>query len=179
MVFLCLVLFVQVVVSAGNVGEKARQIGFGIYVPHVDHPVLSISCAQLRKEHRSVGFFRIGALPMAVAEEVVIEVRDPQYLVAALEQARLALNAGASDTVELRKVILRDPRQSQPVLAVAKVRMLPGGIWQISGGGASFITGKSQSFDEARLHLTGPLLGQLEWSEAGKPMFQSLVESPK
>lgn len=106
---------------AGPVRE-ARGVSVPIFVEGKARPVAAIRIDRVHRDHRRLGFFRVKALPVLVAEGVRLEVREPAGATNLLEELTRALQGLAGNrNVEARDVrILIGPSQ-QPVLEARRL----------------------------------------------------------
>jgi hypothetical protein len=88
--------------------RQARGLWVPIYIEPKPDPVASIRIDRVYRDHRRMGFFRVRALPVMVAQGVQLEVREPAGATNLLQELSRALEALAgSRGVEARQVSIR------------------------------------------------------------------------
>jgi hypothetical protein len=119
--------------------------------------------ATTQTEYQRCKFLCIGALPLLVAEQVRIEVRDASATAEVFAGLPEWLRApGKGRAVELRGFQLCGSEATSPVwLTAARVRLAPHGQWELSDGTVRQPDGSTQSFAHARLQITGEQTGRL------------------
>ena len=112
-------------------------------------------------EYQRKGFFRIGLLPMAVLEGVIIEVHDPQSLSNSLVQCNQCFGPRNAGVLELRDVQLVADGAITNRLVCGRARPAGGGKWELLDGVTFDSDAKRTEAPRAILHVTGPSAGQL------------------
>jgi hypothetical protein len=84
-------------------------------------------------DHQRKGFFKIGILPMLIAEGVVLDVEKPAKLQESLERIPPSMKRNhASGTIELRRVTIQLRSEPQASLRVGRMRPVDGlRAWQL------------------------------------------------
>lgn len=121
--------------SASTLG--AKDVRIPIYCAGRPEPAAIIHIKQIYKEHQRHGFFRIGALPLWVAQDVQIQLLTSDPHDPLLPQVSRALgpqNASLRRSLELRSLQVRVPHSDQPRLEAARVRINQDGSWNLLGG---------------------------------------------
>ena len=126
------------------------------------------------------GFFRIGVLPVAVADGVVIAFRDPAAVAEALMRAHGWLQPpGGGRSVELRRVVFRMPEGAGTNrLEVGLVRLGSTGQWKLTGGVAWHTAAGAGRLESAMLQVTGTHSGRLAGTESALPDFFKTTVPP-
>lgn len=108
-------------VCAGPV-RQARGVSVPLYVEGKSRPVAAIRIDRVYRDHRRLGFFRVRALPVLVAQGVRLEVREPAGATNLLEELTRALQALAGNrNFEARDVRLLIEGNEQPALEARRL----------------------------------------------------------
>lgn len=160
--------------TRSRLGEVQLKNGVvPIYVQGQQQPAAVIRLERTLKDFQTRGFFRIGVLPMVVADGVVIEFRNPAAVAETLARAHAWLKSpGGGRSVELRRVVFLMPEGAGTNrLAAGLVRFGGAGQWQLSAG-VSWQTGAGEGhLESALLQVTGPQSGRLSSAESALPDF--------
>jgi hypothetical protein len=114
-------------------GPRGR-ITVPLYARDSTQPVGVLRAERLRPDYERRGFFRIGVLPMLVAEEVTLEAQRVSDGARMLRQAALFLQAnGAERKLELRKVTCRFAGETPIELQCGRLVPTADG-WLATGG---------------------------------------------
>ena len=139
-----------------------RNLTIPLYEAAQPSPVAVLRIGEVRLDYQRKGFFRIGLLPMLVADEVSIDLGSAHNPLEALRRAcrRLEMphRAGA---LELRRVTVRFPPSLHSRLLAARVRFGQEGRWQISDGAVWEDGTRRVEASRGCLHLSGALAGQV------------------
>jgi hypothetical protein len=154
---------------ATTAAEPARDSRFSkrvvspVYGPASGGPIAVLRVATTQTEYQRCKFLCIGALPLLVAEQVRIEVRDASATAEVFAGLPEWLRApGKGRVVELREFQLLGAGEPGPAwLTAARVRMAPHGQWEMRDGTVRQPDGSAQSFAHARLQITGEQTGRL------------------
>lgn len=149
-----------------------------LYVPGKPAPVAVVRIENLRRDYQRKGFFRIGLLPMVIAEGVTIECFQPGDLKQVLGQwpAQLAQSAHAG-AAELRRVSFRLPGQTTPRLEAGVAQLKPNGCWLLSGEVRFARAGETLVAAEGVLRVTGAQTGRLLLRCRNRTIEVNLLES--
>lgn len=138
-------------------------------------PAVVTRMTWVEKDYYQRGFLQFGMLPITVGRDVVMEVRQPEALAAALADIQGWKKApGRGRAIELRDFCLKLPApQGRRELRAGRVRfgdqgavfLAQGVVWQGPGGIAA-------EMDEAELQTTGPDAGRLVWHTESGPVVQ-------
>jgi hypothetical protein len=116
-------------------GGGAKGVVVPLYVAGQAEPAAVLRIEKVYTDFQRRGFFRIGLLPMLVAEGVEVELRSQEHILAALKQVGDYLQRrGRATTLELRRVVIELPGRSAPRLEAGRVRFRPEGSWELAGG---------------------------------------------
>jgi hypothetical protein len=165
MAFFCLAAFVflpargQAVMNWMQAARGARDL----VIPRYSEPDKAlyavISVDKVYTEYEKKGFFRIGALPVAVLEGVTYEVKDPAPASKNLVRLRSWLGADTGNHVELRGVkIVASPTSK---LEGGRLLFLDNERWQLTGG-VRLISGAVElRAESATFRVAGAQAGEL------------------
>ena len=143
--------------------RAGKGIAYPVYAAEASVPIAVVRVQSTRTEYQRRGFLRIGALPMLVAEQVRVEVRDPRATVAQLSGLPEWLRApGKGRAGEVRDFQMFDPAEpARPWLSADRVRFAPNGQWEMTGVVVRGPGMASQPFGYALLQVTGERAGQV------------------
>lgn len=173
-----LVLFGWLALSVAHGAEVlARSISLPTYVAGMAQPVAVTRVAFMEKDYYRRGFLQFGVLPITVGRDVVMEVRRPEALGAALAGIQGWKRApGRGRAVELRgyrlRVLLPD---GQRELTAGRVRfgeegrvvLAQGVVWKDADG-------TTLEAEEAVLQTTGPDAGRLVLQVPSEPVTREI-----
>jgi len=134
---------------------------FAFYSEDCRGPAAILRVGEVRRDYQRKGFFRIGLLPMAVAEEAVFELHRPDRIAESLEQCTRCLGARSSGRVELRDVQFVAFGSSTNRLVCGWARPGSDGRWELLGGVRFESAATKIEAACATLQVTGPKAGQL------------------
>lgn len=143
--------------------RASQRLTSPVYGPESSRPIAVLRVEATRTEYQRRGFFRIGALPLLVAEQVRIEVRDPQATAEVFAGLPEWLRApGKGRAGELRDFQMRGPEPAGvPWLTVARVRLAEHGQWELKEGCLRSPTGEVAHFDQALMQIAGRHTGRI------------------
>ena len=126
-------------VAGGSVGVAppiaARRVVVPLYADNVPTPAATLQIDELRNEFERRGFFRIGLLPLWVAQGVHIDLKDPSRLDLVLSRlARWRPRSVRQYPIEWHDVRLTVPGCIVPILEVGRLRVGPDGRLVLSDG---------------------------------------------
>lgn len=151
--------------AAGNLfsGGTQQAKGVAIYVDRAKKGRAGvIRIDALYKDYRRKGFFRVGLLPVAVAEGVTVEVVHEPALARTFSAVHEHFGGSkASDAVEVRRLAFTFPGETAPRLAADTARPGPGGRWRLSGHVTFTGPEGIVQADHGELLLLGPQAGHL------------------
>ena len=131
--------------------------------------VARVHAARLFRDFERHGFFRIGLLPVPVAEDVQIEIRSAECLTNALS----ALHLWNEPSVAVRRIELRnvgigflDEKQQRLSARLARVRR--DGDLELFNVSLTGGTGVQTFIPEATLQTSSPSAGWIRWYSEGQ-----------
>lgn len=155
----------------------ARGLSLPTYVTGISQPVAVTRVALMEKDYYRRGFLQFGVLPITVGRDVVMEVRRPEALGAALEGIQGWKKApGRGQAVELRGFLLRVLLpDGQRELTAGRVRfgeqgqvvLAQGVAWKEAGG-------VTLEAEEAVLQTTGAHAGRLVLQMTSRPVTRQI-----
>ena len=108
---------------------------YPVYLGTSPKPAAVLKIDRIYTDYQRKGFFRIGLLPMVVADGVTFEFLQPGKIEETLSEMRAWLEPKATSKVlELRKVTFNFPSAFQRKLMAKRVRLLEQGRWQLFDG---------------------------------------------
>jgi hypothetical protein len=152
------------------VGASANDVTSSEYNSKDLSLVAQVHAAHLFTDYERRGFFRIGLLPIPVAENVQIQIRSADCLTNAL----LGLHFWNQPSVGVRRLELRNLEiklfgEKQPRLSAATARVGQDGILELSTVSMLNATGQPLSIPKATLQAAGSSAGWLHWNFDGQP----------
>jgi hypothetical protein len=153
------------------IGMSARDVTTCEYdSKNVTLMVAKIHTARLFTDFEEHGFFRIGLLPIPVAEDVQIEIRSAECLTNALS----GLNFGNEPSMGVRRFELRNLEvksfdEKQPRLSARLARVGRDGTLELSNVSITNDTGGQTFIPKATLQITTPSVGWVSWNSGGQP----------
>jgi hypothetical protein len=123
----------------------------------------------LYTDYQRRGFFKIGALPVLVLDDLKLEIREPAALTNALQNfhLRFAKSASARQAVELRRASLFYAADPQRRLRATIVRIESPNTWLLKDGVFERPGLPPIAFQNGRLTVGGAATGQLQFRTAG------------
>lgn len=138
------------------------------YSPGNTSPIVEVHAANLFADYERWGFFRIGALPIMVADHVQVEIRSARYLGNALaDLKRWDPTAAVSGHFELRNLEITLRGEKEPRLRARLGRPGSDGTLKLTNVTFREDSGKQIPISKATLQIAGPSAGHLCWSSAG------------
>jgi hypothetical protein len=134
-----------------------------VYLQFDPEPVAVFRAERVFSDYQTKGFFRIGALPLTVMEDLSIELKDPSRLPMALTAlaARFAAKGVAKKVVEGHNFSLSFSKQ-QCRLRTRSVRLEKATEWALEDGIVSLPNAEPVRFRQGRLLMDGPEAGLIE-----------------
>jgi hypothetical protein len=149
--------------------SKLKGVVLPVYLDFGSKPAALLRAKAIYPDHQRRAFFRIGVLPMLVAEDVTVEVCDPERAAAALAGLRDGLKPHAHGAaIELRRVAFQFPAEPAPRLKAATLRLQDNGQWQLLDFTLQSPT-NAPRIPRGRLQITGDHAGRVTWETAGGP----------
>jgi hypothetical protein len=160
-------------VSLGPRANAAEFFGTGANdVTSVEYdglsPVAQVHVARMFTDYERRGFFRIGLLPIPVAENIQIQIQSADCLT----NAMFALHSWNQPSfgarrLEMRNLEIRLFGEKQPRLSAASARVGQNGVLELSTVSVFNATGQQTSIPKAALQVAGPAAGWLRWNFDG------------
>ncbi len=142
-------------------------------------PVVEIHAANLFTDYERWGFFRIGALPMLVADHVQVKIQSAAYLANALAGLKSWHQAAsASRGFEMRDLEIRLRGEKDARLRAVRARVGHDGAINLSGVTFRDAGGEQISIPKATLQIAGSSAGRLSWNRSGHPEERYLFQTP-
>ena len=130
--------------------------------------VARIHAARIFTDYERHGFFRIGLLPIPVAENVQVEIRSVDCLTNALSELNLGNKPSlAVRRFEFRNLEIKLLNENQPCLSAALARIGRNGTLELSNVCVTNAAGKRMFLSKATLRITNPSVGLLQWKSDG------------
>jgi hypothetical protein len=154
--------------AAGLAGAAANEVTLSEYSPKDLSLIAQVHASRIFTDYERRGFFRIGLLPIPVAENVQIEIQSAECLTNAL----FALHDWNQPAVGIRRLELRNLEikligEKQPRLSAAGARAGQDGVLELSAVSVFNATGRQTSIPKAVLQVAGSSAGWLHWNSDG------------
>lgn len=156
---------------------SVRQIAIPYYAKGQGSPAAVVRINRIYTDHQRRGFFRIGLLPMLVAEDVRVEVFQPCEALDALQGAKKWLKPASSQALEWRNVRFVFPQETAPRLEANKLRLSEDGAWKLTDGVVVRWGTNETHRSEAILQVTGTRAGELFLAHGGTESL-NLLQNP-
>jgi hypothetical protein len=158
-----------VVSVAGLAGTTANEITLSEYGSKDLSLVFQVHAARIFTDYERRGFFRIGLLPIPVAEDVQIQIQSADCLTNAL----FALRFWNQPSVGVRRLELRNLEiklfgEKQSRLRAVTARVGQNGTVELSTVSVFGIAGQQASIPKATLQIAGSSAGCLHWNFDGR-----------
>jgi hypothetical protein len=158
-----------VVSVAGLAGTTANEITLSEYDSNDLSLVFQVHAARIFTDYERRGFFRIGLLPIPVAENVQIQIQSADCLT----NAMLALHSWNQPSVEVRRLELRNLEiklfgEKQSRLHAVTAHVGQNGTVELSTVSVFGIAGQQASIPKATLQIAGSSAGCLHWNFDGR-----------
>lgn len=139
-----------------------RDVTIPYYSRGGSSPAAVVRIKRLFTDYQRRGFFRIGLLPMLVAEGVRIEILQPEETLAALQGAQKWLHSRAARKgLEWRDVQFHFQTEAAPRLEATRLQLSDDGAWRLTDGVVFRLGTNEWRQLEAILQVTGPKAGEL------------------
>jgi hypothetical protein len=152
-----------------------------VYAPRAsgsNGPMAVVRIERFSTDYQRKGFFRIGLLPMLVADGVVFEIFDPTSAATALEKARFQIKALCGTGVfELRRVRFLFQSTPDRQLEAKRIRFDENGVWEIEGLEYRDQNRRWQA-GKAMLVATGGRAGELRFEADSRPRILNIFQAP-
>lgn len=158
-----------VVSVAGLAGATANEITLSEYGSKDLSLVFQVHAARIFTDYERRGFFRIGLLPIPVAEDVQVQIQSADCLTNAL----FALRSWNQPSVGVRRLELRNLEiklfgEKQSRLRAVTARVGQNGTVELSTVSVFGIAGQQASIPKATLQIAGSSAGCLHWNFDGR-----------
>lgn len=143
---------------------KLKGVMVPLYLKNRSDPSAVIRIGRIFSSYQRKGFFRIGVLPILVAEDVKIELWQPEQVAESLAATRGWIGAhAAKEAMEWRRLSLFLPGQTSPCLKAGRVQPSDHGQWRLFD--VELHPGpKTIHLPTAFLQTTGKDAGRLSWT---------------
>jgi hypothetical protein len=162
-------LLTPVVSVAGLAGTTANEVTLSEYDSKDLSLVFQVHAARIFTDYERRGFFRIGLLPIPVAEDVQVQIQSADCLTNAL----FALRSWNQPSVGVRRLELRNLEiklfgEKQSRLRAVTARVGQNGTVELSTVSVIGIAGQQASIPKATLQIAGSSAGCLHWNFDGR-----------
>jgi hypothetical protein len=155
---------------AGLAVSEADDLTISEYPPHGGlEMTVDIHASRVFEDFQRWGFFRIGALPLLVAENVRITVQSEQYLTNAFADLDGWRPPGDRfRRFEVRNLEITIRGENQPLLRVASARIGAAGVVNLKAVAVRGLNGWQPVIPTATLQVSGPAAGWLSWNSGAR-----------
>jgi len=158
-----------VVSVAGLAGTTANEVTLSEYDSKDLSLVFQVHAARIFTDYERRGFFRIGLLPIPVAEDVQVQIQSADCLTNAL----FALRSWNQPSVGVRRLELRNLEiklfgEKQSRLRAVTAHVGQKGTVELSTVSVFGIAGQQASIPKATLQIAGSSAGCLHWNFDGR-----------
>ncbi|MDE3067202.1 MAG: hypothetical protein KGJ60_06570 [Verrucomicrobiota bacterium] len=162
---------------AGQTGTAATGLTFSEYNSKDLSQIAQVHAARVFVDYEHWGFFRIGLLPVLVAENVQIKIQSAEGLTNTLADLMSWPRPAAEvRQLELRRLEITLFGEKQPRLCAASAWVGAGGVLELSAVSARVRGEPPISVPRAALQVSGPSAGRLSWNQDGRreafPLFK-------
>lgn len=129
-----------------------------------------VHAARLYMDYERHGFFRIGLLPLPIAENVQIKVRSADCLAGVLSGLNFGNEASlAARRFEFRNLEIKSLDEKQPCLSAGFARIGRDGAFELSNVSITDATGGQTFVPKATLQAANPSAGWISWKSGNQP----------
>jgi len=151
------------------VGKTVSDVTLSEYSSNLSL-IAQVHAVRLFTDYERRGFFRIGLLPIPVAENVQIQIQSADCLT----NAMLALHSWNQPSVGVRRLELRNLEiklfgEKQSRLRAVTARVGQNDTVELSAVSVFGIAGQQASIPKATLQIAGSSAGWLRWNFDGHP----------
>lgn len=165
--------------AAGIVGMPVTTLTVSEYGSKDLSLITRVHAARVFVDYEHWGFFRIGLLPMLVAEDVQIKIQSAEDLANALADLKSWHHpASGYRQLELRNVEITFSAENQPRLRAAVARVGPDGVVKLSAVILRDAVGRQLSIPKATLQISGPSAGRFCWNDGGHQKTLLILQTP-
>ncbi|HOX02103.1 MAG TPA: hypothetical protein P5555_07165 [Candidatus Paceibacterota bacterium] len=140
---------------------RIRRAVVPIYMGRNPEPSMILRAESIYKDYERKAFFRIGALPVKVAEGVSFEIRDIESVTNSLALLDRWLSPRAAERLELRQAAFQIGTAAPNRLQAGRVRVRQAGRWELDGGVHLQIGTNGVHASSATLQVAGSQTGTL------------------
>jgi len=156
--------------AAKLVGTSAEDVTLTEYNATDASPVAEVHATRLFRDFERRGFFRIGLLPIPIAENVQIQIQSADCL----SNALMTLNSWdepptAVRRLELRKLEIKLFGEKQPRLSASTGHVGQNGVLELSKVSLFNVARPPTFISNATLQIAGSSPGWLHWNSDGHP----------
>ena len=131
---------------------------------------VQIHAARLFTDYERHGFFRIGLLPIPVAEDIQIEIRSADCLTNALSGLHFGNESSLAERrFEFRNLEIKSFDEKQPRLSARLARIGRDGTLELSNVSIPSAAGGQTFIPKATLQITNPSAGWISWNSGNQP----------
>ncbi len=165
--------------DAGLAGSAATEVTVSEYSSKNLSLIAQVHAACVFVDYEHWGFFRIGLLPVLVAENVQVKIQSAECLTNALADLRSWHQpASGCRQLELRNLEITMNGENQPRLRAAIARVGPDGAVKLSTVAVRNAAGQEVSLLKAALQISGPSAGRLCWNDGGQQKTLRILQTP-
>jgi hypothetical protein len=164
---------------AGVAGAQVDDLTLSEYAPRGGlEQTVELHASRIHEDFQHWGFFRIGALPLLVVEDVRITVTSEQYLANAFADVDdWRPPTGDFRHLELRQLAIMVRGDDQPRLRAATAKIRPDGTVGLRTVAVRGPGGWRPGIASATLQIAGPDAGRLSWKADGQDREFSLFQT--
>ena len=156
--------------AAEFAGVSADDVTLSEYSSKDLSLLTQVHAEHLFKDYERHGFFRIGLLPLPVAEKVQIQIKSAECLT----NATLALRSWNQPSAGVKRLEVRNLEiklfgDKQARLSAVSARIGQDGVLDLSAVSIFNAAGGQMSIPKATLQVAGSSAGWLHWSADGQP----------
>jgi len=159
-----------------------KRVTVPIFVSGETQAVAALRMKRVFKDYERKGFFRIGALPLLVGEEVRVEILKPAGGVGLFSQSQEWVGSHSQSVpIEWRRMVLTVPGEAKPRLEAGRVRLRSAGCWELLEGVTLRNENGETKLRQASLHVTPDGIGEVEipTSASRFRVFEFSTQKPK
>jgi hypothetical protein len=155
--------------AAGLAGGTVQDVGIAEYSSKDLSLVARVHASQIVTDYERHGFFRIGLLPIAVADNVQLQISSAGCLTNALSALRewRQPSVGAR-RLELRNLEITMVGEARPRLRASRARIGNDSSLELFNVSSSGAEGQPVAFGKGALQIAGSSAGRLSWDVAGR-----------
>jgi hypothetical protein len=164
----CVLLFQSEASASELSGLRAQEVQIAAFGSNDSSPVAKVHADRIFTDYEHHGFFRIGLLPILVAENIKIQI----YSATCLTNALFALRQWHQSSVGARRLELCNLEvvivgETHPRLMASRARIGNDNILELFEVSLTGPEGQPVSISKATLQIAGRSAGRLSWNSAG------------